>query len=415
MRKYIRENKYFKWGLTAFVVIAVALMWNQIMTQWNTVSDFAGVVVKALRPIITGLIIAYVLNPLLKVYEKYVFGKLFKKIFKNKPKAAEKLARAFGIVICLITAIAIVSGLMLLIIPELIVNINRLVTSLPVYAENTINYLTELSKEYPELVNPVIDYLREASQDLIAWVRDGVLPNANQFIADLSMGIYGTLKALLDIIIGVIVAIYVLVSKEKYAAGVKKATYACFKKTRAEKVIALAKYTDDQFGGFLVGKILDSAIIGVLSFIVFSIFNIPYTLLVSVVIGVTNVIPFFGPFLGAIPSALLILLVNPVKALIFVVLILAIQQLDGNVIGPKILGNKTGLDSFAVIFSILIFGGVFGIPGMIVGVPVFATVFGIVTAICDKSLEKKNLPTDINEYGHGKVIEEIKKIEAQEE
>ncbi len=415
MKKNIRENKYFRWGLTAFIVIAVALMWNQIMTQWTSVADFTGVVVKALRPIIMGLVIAYVLNPLLKVYEKYVFGKLFAKAFKKNPKLAKKFTRGFGIVLTLISAAAIVSGLMLLIVPELYVNINRLVTSFPMYVENVINYLTELSKEYPEVVNPVIEYFRTASQDLITWVRDGVLPNANQFIADLSMGIYGTLRALLDVIIGVIVAVYVLAAKEKYAAGARKIIYACFKKKNAEKVLALASYTDTQFGGFLVGKIVDSAIIGVLSFIVFSVFDIPYTLLVSVFVGITNVIPFFGPFLGAIPSILLILLVNPVKALIFAVLILAIQQLDGNIIGPKILGNTTGLDSFAVIFSILIFGGIFGIPGMIVGVPVFATVFGIVTSVCNKSLEKKNLPTELEAYGHGKAIEEVKKIENVEE
>lgn len=415
MKKNIRENKYFLWGLTAFVVIAVALICNQIMTNWNTVTDFARVVIRALRPIITGLIIAYVLNPLMKVYEKYILGKLFNKILKNKPKAASKLTRIFGIVLSVVTALAVVSGLMLLIIPELYVNINRLVTSLPVYVENMIKYLTELSKEYPELVNPIIEYFTTASQDLIVWVRDGVLPNANQFITELSMGIYGTFRAILDLIIGVIVAIYILGSKEKYAAGTKKVFYAVLRKDRAEKAVRLAKYTDSHFGGFLVGKVLDSAIIGVLSFIVFSIFGIPYTLLVSVFVGVTNVIPFFGPFLGAIPSALLILLVNPWKALIFSVLILAIQQLDGNIIGPKILGDTTGLDSFAVIFSILIFGGLFGVPGMIVGVPVFATVFGIVTSICDKSLAHKKLPTNLEAYGHGKVIEEIDENKPAEE
>ena len=415
MKKNIRENKYFRWGLTAFVVIAVALICNQIMSNWNTVSDFAGVVVGALRPIIMGLIIAYVLNPLMKVYEKYIFIKLFGKLFKNKSTLVKKLSRGFAVALAIITALAIVSGLMLLIIPELLENINKLITSLPGYVDNMINSLRELAKEYPELVTPVVDYFNEASQDLIAWVSDGVLPNANNFIKELSMGIYGTFRAILDLVIGVIVAIYILGSKEKYSAGARKLTYVIFKKENAKKVIALAGYTDDHFGGFLAGKILDSAIIGVLSFIVFTIFNIPYALLVSVFVGVTNVIPFFGPFLGAVPAGLLILLVNPWKALIFLILILAIQQLDGNVIGPKILGEKMGLDSFAVIFSILIFGGLFGIAGLIVGVPVFATVFGIVNAICDKKLAKKNLPTNLDAYEKGKIVEEVAKKEATEE
>lgn len=415
MKKSIRENKYFRWGFTAFVVIAVALLCNQLMTNWKAVTEFTSMVISALRPIIMGLIVAYVFNPLMKTYEKYIFGKLFGKMLKKKPVTAKKLTRAFSIVLTIITALALVSGLMLLIIPELYVNINRLVTSLPGYVENVIKYLTELSEEYPELVNPVIEYFSEASQDLITWIRDGVLPNANQFIAELSMGIYGTFRAILDMVIGVIVAIYILASKERYAAGARKLLYAIFKKGNAEKLVALARYTDDHFGGFLVGKVLDSAIIGLLSFIVFSIFKIPYTLLVSVFVGVTNVIPFFGPFIGAIPSALLILLVDPWKALVFVVLIFAIQQLDGNIIGPKILGNRMGLDSFAIIFAILTFGGLFGIPGMIVGVPVFATVLGILTAICDKRLAKKQLPTDIRAYENGKVVEEVNKIEASEE
>lgn len=406
MKKNIRENKYFRWGLTAFVVIAVALICNQVMTKWDTVSGFMSSLSSALRPIMMGLIFAYVLNPLMKIYEKYVFAFLFKAVNKKNPKAAKKLIRGFSIALALITALAIVSGLILLMIPELIVNINRLVTSLPGYFENGIAYLTELSKEYPELITPVLEYFDETSQDLIKWVREAFLPGANQFITNISMGIYGTLHAILDVIIGVIVAIYVLAAKEKYAAGARKFIYAIFNIDKAQKVIALARYTDTQFGGFLVGKILDSAIIGVLSFIVFSIFNIPYTLLVSVIVGVTNVIPFFGPFLGAIPSGVLILLVSPLKALIFAVLILAIQQLDGNIIGPKILGNRTGLDSFAVIFAILVSGGLFGVPGMIVGVPVFATVFGIVNAVCDKKLKEKKLPTELRAYDHGKTIKE---------
>ena len=230
MKKNIRENKYFRWGLTAFVVIAVALLCNQVMTNWKTVTDFTSVVVSALRPIIMGLITAYVLNPLMKVYEKYIFLKLLGKMMKNKETVVKRLARIFSIALAVITALALISGLMLLIIPELYVNINRLVTSLPGYAENAINYLTELAKEYPELVNPIIDYFNAASQDLITWVRDGVLPNANQFIAELSMGIYGTFRAILDLVIGVIVAIYILGSKEKYSAGARKLAYVLFKK-----------------------------------------------------------------------------------------------------------------------------------------------------------------------------------------
>lgn len=407
MRKEIRENKYFKWGVTALAAIVIALVCNQILNRWDYVTNVARVVVSALRPIILGLVFAYVLNPLLNVYEKYIFGKIFGGIFKKSPKVGKRFARGAAIIFTLVTALAVVAGLMLLIIPELYVNINRLVTSMPGYIENTIVFLTDLSKEYPDIVTPLIEYFRDVSQDILVWAREKVLPGANEIITNLSMGIYGTFMAILDVVIGVIVAIYVLGSKERYAGGARKYAYALFKRERAEKLIALAKYTDNHFGGFLVGKVVDSAIIGILSFVVFSIAGIPYTLLVSVIVGVTNVIPFFGPFIGAIPSGLLILLVDPIKALTFAVLILAIQQLDGNIIGPKILGDKTGLDSFAVIFAILVSGGLFGVVGMIVGVPVFATIFGIITDVCNKRLVKKSLPVEIEAYSNGKEIKEV--------
>ena len=161
------------------------------------------------------------------------------------------------------------------------------------------------------------------------------------------------------------------------------------------------KYTDNRFGGFLVGKIVDSAIVGVICFIAFTVFRLPYALLISVIVGVTNVIPFFGPFIGAIPCGILVLLVNPVKAITFLVLIVIIQQVDGNIIGPKILGEKTGLDSLGVIFAILFAGGLFGIVGMIVGVPLFAVIFGIIGSVCDKNLARKKLPTDDRAYETG--------------
>ncbi len=404
MRRNISNNKYFKLGVTALTVIVVALLFNQLFRNWSYVAGFISVLGTSLRPIIYGLVFAYLLNPLMKVYEKYAFGKLFNKIFKKNKKAAKNLSRGFSVFFAILTAVAIIAGLILLILPELYVNVNRLVTNFPGYVDNAIEYLTELSKQYPEVITPIMEQFENFTQDILDWIKLDVIPNADHVITNLSMGIYGTFKAILDLVIGVIVAIYLLTSKEKYTAGAKKYLYAVFKGDKAGKIVDLMKYTDKHFGGFLIGKVLDSAIIGILSFIVFSIFNIPYALLVSVIVGVTNVIPFFGPFIGAIPSGILILLVNPIKAFTFVVLIFAIQQLDGNVIGPKILGEATGLDSFAIIFAILVFGGLFGIVGMIIGVPVFATVMGIITDVANKRLKKNSLPVSLDDYAPGSVI-----------
>ncbi|MGM9551131.1 MAG: AI-2E family transporter [Clostridia bacterium] len=405
MKKFKYDTKYLYWGITALAVIAIAIATNHLLSQWGHVAKVVKVIIGALRPVIIGLILAYVLNPLLKIYEKYIFSPLYRLIFKKNEKLRAKITRMSGIILSIVTAFAIVTGLIVLIVPELYVNIQRLVTSFPGYVENAIDYLTKLAENNPDVVNPVMEYLEDVSEELVRWGKNKLLPGANQFITSLSAGIYETFNTILDVVIGVIVTIYVLGSKEKYKNGAKKYIYALFNKKWAERVLYVVKYTDDRFGGFLAGKILDSVIIGVLSFLIFSIAGIPYALLVSVIVGVTNIIPFFGPFIGAIPSAILVLLVNPPKALVFVILILAIQQVDGNIIGPKILGDRTGLDSFAVIVAILVSAGLFGVAGMILGVPVFATVLGLLTEFLDRRLQEKNLPLDLEAYESDKPLE----------
>ncbi len=411
MKKFSFDKKYVYWGLTALAVIAIALIGHHMLNQWSSVEYYADVAIKALRPIIIGLVIAYILNPLMNIFEKYIFSKIFKLIFKKNQKIAKTLSRGCSIFLTLATAVALVSWLLFLIIPELYVNIEGIVKEMPDYVKKWIAQLTELSKQYPEITTPVLEYFQEISQDLMDWAQGKMLPGANTVITNLYSGIYTTFKIVLDIVLGIIVCVYVLAAKEKYAAGARKIAYASMKRDSAEKLLKLIRYTHQHFGGFLVGKIVDSIIIGLLSFIIFTIFDIPYTTLVSVIIGVTNIIPFFGPFIGAIPCALLILLVDPIKAIVFAVLILAIQQLDGNIIGPKILGESTGIDSFGVVFAILLAGGLFGVPGMILGVPLFATLFGIVIDVCNKSLKAKKLPTDLEAYQNLEVDESIKSEE----
>ncbi len=415
MKGYFEDKKYLYWGITALIVVAIAVIANQMLARWYVVTDLGGVLAVALRPIILGVVFAYVFNPLMKIYEKHIFSKLFKKLLKKNDEMSTKMMRGTSIVVTIATISAIVAWLLVLIIPELYGNIERLILNLPDYIEKGIAYINELAEDHSDMILPVLDYLEQFSETALTWVQEKLIPNANSIITRLSTGIYGVLKFLLDFIIGLIVAVYLLFSKEKYCAGARKLTYAVFKKEHAHNIIRIVRFADDRFGGFIVGKVLDSAIIGCLSFVVFSLFDIPYTTLVSVIVGVTNVIPFFGPFLGAIPCGVLILFVDPIKALTFAILILAIQQLDGNVIGPKILGDRTGLDSFAVIFAILLSGGIFGIPGMILGVPVFATAFGIIRGVCNMWLKRKQLPVELDAYESEKTICEISHIENNEE
>lgn len=407
MWKFIKNKKIVKLGICALAVVFAAILFNHILTEWEYVKTLGKVMLKVLRPVVFGAVFAYLLNPLLKMYEGVIFGKLFTKIIKKNEKARYRSVRAVSIFFTFATAIAIIVGLLFLIVPALYKNIEDMVLNFSTYADNTMKYLTRLSKEYPEIADTVMMYPQKVLDYLKDWTTTTLIPNASELITNISHGIYGTFKALLDVAVGMILAVYLLISKEKYAAGIKKYLYAIFERDTAYRIVSIAKYTDNHFGKFIVGKILDSAIIGVLSFVVFTLFDIPYTLLVSVIVGVTNVIPFFGPFLGAVPCGVLILLVNPMKALVFAVLILAIQQLDGNVIGPKILGDTTGLDSFAIVFAITLFGGLFGVVGMFIGVPVFATIFGILNGACDTRLKKKNMPVDLKAYSSRDMVQKI--------
>ena len=233
-----------------------------------------------------------------------------------------------------------------------------------------------------------------------------VVPNIYRIIGSVSSGVVLVVRAVFDILIGLIVMVYLLNMKEKLLAQAKMIIYGVFPLKIANKVIEEGRYVHQVFGGFIIGKLLDSLIIGLICFVLLGFANMPYVLLVSVIVGVTNVIPFFGPFIGAIPSAFLILLSDPMKCLYFLIFVLLLQQFDGNILGPKILGDSTGLSSFWVLFSILLFGGLMGFVGMIIGVPTFAVMYRLVTEFTTWRLGKKALSGNLNEYDRLNYIDE---------
>ena len=243
------------------------------------------------------------------------------------------------------------------------------------------------------------------------WLKTDLLTRINQMMSFVTVGVFSVVETLFDIAVGVIVSVYVLNSKEKFTGQCKKITYALLSRERANLMLQITRKSHKIFGGFVIGKIIDSIIIGILCFIGLSILDMPYTLLVSVIVGVTNVVPFFGPYIGAIPSAILILLSEPIKGIYFVIFILVLQQFDGNILGPKILGDSTGLSAFWVVFSILLGGGLFGFVGMIMGVPTFAVFYYLVSMFIEQKLERKKLPKESKEYEEIQYIEEKKEEE----
>ena len=229
------------------------------------------------------------------------------------------------------------------------------------------------------------------------WLRKNVLQQSD-FIANITTGVYNVVRAIFNVIIGFIVSVYVLMTKEKFIGQAKKIIYAIFRPRYGNVVMEVGRKADEVFGGFFIGKIIDSLIIGCICFVSLAILRMPYVALVSVIVGVTNIIPFFGPYIGAIPSAILIFLVDPMKGIYFIIFIIVLQQVDGNVIGPKILGNTTGLSPFWVIFAILLFGGSFGVIGMLFGVPIFAVLYYIIKRVVEHVLKRRHLPEKTDEY-----------------
>ncbi len=394
------EKKYICCGIVAFCVVAAGIALYMLIRKWGAVGGVISLVFKSLRPITYGLLFAYILNPLMRTIEKHLVSPAFEKMLKNNRARAKSFSRASSIFLTwgiTITALLILAEL---VVPELYSSIESLVISLPGYANHLIDLIGELLNKNPDVQEFLMSSVKSFTTDItdIADKLKNIIPNINTLITGVSSSVMDIFRMLLNILIGVIVSVYVMKDKEKLAAQSKRLLYSFFSVKKANSVIAVTRLTNDKFGNFITGKIFDSIIIGVLCFIILTIFRIPYTALVSVVVGVTNVIPFFGPFIGAIPSALLILLAEPIKCLTFVIIIIALQQFDGNILGPKILGSSTGVSSFWVMFSILVGSGLFGFWGMLCGVPVFAVVYTIVSEFCRCSLEKRGLGYSAEEF-----------------
>lgn len=354
----------------------------------SSLSAFFSAILSVLAPIIIGGALAYILNPILRLFEL----KIFKKI-KNK-----RVLRSLSMVMTYVVFFLLVTALMLLLLPQLIDSIMRFTASFDSYIDNIVNLINKLAGDlmkndhYRDLIDAdkLVTILTQAlfkSEDIFSGIMS--------YISEYGMGLIVSLK---NIILGLFISIYVLSSKERLKAQSAKLVSAIFSPSKSRRLFKYVSLCDRTFGGFFVGKIIDSLIIGVISLIVFSIFRLPYTLLVSTIVCITNIIPVFGPFIGAIPSFFIIFIVNPKQAFIFLILIVLIQQLDGNVIGPKILGNTTGISSLGVIISIIVMGEYFGVIGMLVGVPIFAVVITIIKEFLETRLRAKNKPTDTAEY-----------------
>lgn len=381
----------FKRGMTYFLVIVACILVYFAMLRIEAISNTFSKILDILKPVLYGCLIAYFLNPIVRKVDQYLVPALEKNM-KNKEKA-KNLSRSIGVAAAVVIMIAVVTALINMMIPELINSIRNLIFTLPSQINQLVKQVNNIKLDDSTMTSMLKNAMNEASTSLQNWIRTDLLNKVNELMTHLTVGLYTLVMEMFHAVVGVIVSVYILFGKEKFISQSKKAAYAIFPAERANLFIHIAVKTNEIFGGFIIGKMIDSIIIGILCFVGTSILNMPYAMLVSVIVGVTNVIPFFGPYIGAIPSAILIALTNPMKGIYFLIFILLLQQFDGNILGPKILGNSTGLSAFWVIVSILLGGGLFGIVGMLFGVPTFAVIYYVIKLLVDNKLEKKELPT----------------------
>ncbi len=393
--KFRWEKKYLYWGITAFLVIVSSISFFVLLNKINVVVKGLGILATILMPFILGCSFAYLLNPIMDFIEKKWIIPLLQ---KQKNKKFMRAARFISITISLIFALTILTGLSIMVIPQLFESIVHVVNNLPGYSANLESWVLDLVKSNVDLQVMLSEQFENLNILITDWAKTNLLPQINSIISSITSGVLGVLSVLKNIFIGLIISVYVLASKERFFAQSKRVLYAIFPVKASNVVLKTTRNCDKVFGGFIIGKIIDSAIIGVLCFIGMNIFSMPFPLLISVIIGVTNVIPFFGPFIGAIPSGLLILMIDPLSCLYFGIFILALQQFDGNILGPKILGDSTGLTAFWVMFAILISGGMFGFIGMLVGVPAFAVVYSIIAELVEARLKRRELPSKTSDY-----------------
>lgn len=404
----MKNNKYrtyVYWGVTALAVLLLLVAAVFLVMRWSLVSALGAKIAKILAPVIYGAVFAYLLNPVYNGVRTTVIRMTEKVIVQEERR--KKLGSFLGTIASLFLLIAVVVGLIYMLIPQLISSVRGVMETLPNSINNLELWLEKVLADNPQLEQQVLTHYGAAADYIQNWMTNVVVPNIYRIIGSVSSGVVLFVRALFDVLVGLIVMVYLLNMKEKLLAQAKMIIYGIFSVKIANKVIEECRYVHQVFGGFIIGKLVDSLIIGLICFVLLGFANMPYVLLVSVIVGVTNVIPFFGPFIGAIPSAVLILLADPMKCLYFVIFILLLQQFDGNILGPKILGNSTGLSSFWVLFSILLFGGLLGFVGMIIGVPTFAVIYRLVTEFTKWRLGKKTLSGDIEEYGTLDHIDEI--------
>lgn len=370
-------------GFSNFLALAGAILLVFVLFRFDSIMDQVMHICNILMPIIMGIALAYLINPVVEFYERKLDATLGKAIEKKRGKKPSM--RGLSILISVIIIIAIIVILIMMVVPQLVSNITNAVVLLPEQIQDLVKKITEMTRNNEHAQQLIGEFYDGTVKYFTNWVKTEMLGQVSVVINGI-MGIFGTA---VNCLVAFIVAIYVLLGKNTFIRQIKKITNAFLTDRQSQVLTSIVKESDRIFGGFISGKIIDSFIIGGICFVCCLILRMPYVALVSVIVGVTNIIPFFGPYIGAIPSTILILLDSPSKGIIFLIFVIILQQVDGNIIGPKILGESTGLSPFWVVFAIFLGNGLFGIVGLFIGVPMWGVVYYLIKRFVNYRIRKK--------------------------
>ena len=386
-------KRYLKIGITGAAILASGILCAFVLFKMPVIISVLKGITEILKPFLYGVVFAYLLAPLCNIIEE--------KLFQFFPKAKAKARRFIcfiAIVISLCVAIAVIWLIIMMIIPQVWDSVMKIIQMVPQKLIVVNNWIEHMLENQPELQAYFEEFSSQAESNIDSLLNVDTIQKVQSIINSLSVQLFGVLGVVKNIFLGLLISAYLLGSRKLFGAQAGLILHGVFSDKWAKIIEEEIRYTDKMFNGFLVGKIIDSAIIGLLCFAGTSIMGFEAPAFISVIIGITNIIPFFGPFIGAIPCGLLLLLENPMHCLYFIIFIFVLQQLDGNVIGPKILGNTTGVSSFWVLFAILLFGGMWGVVGMVIGVPLFAVIYDIIRKLVYRGLRKHKRESMITDY-----------------
>jgi Predicted permease len=372
--------------MTNFLSLAAAILLLFALFHIGDIKDVVMMFVSGLQPLWVGIAFAYLLCPVAGFFESKL----------KKLKKVSRYARPLSVLITSLAVLAFFSLLLAVLLPQLITSISDLVPKLPGMLETQLARLQKFLISNNQFASTATELVKSAENTLITWTKTNLLST----VYNLASSLMSVGSAIINVLLAFIIMIYLLLDRERYLNQCRKLFHTFSRNERVnDAVYDTLHQANKMFGGFITGKLIDSLIVGIICFVFMMIFRMDYALIISVIVGITNIIPMFGPFIGAIPSALLLLLVDPKQCIIFMIFIIVLQQVDGNVIGPRIMGDSIGLPALYITIAILMFGSLFGFIGMIIGVPTFATLYYVVKRVSEYFLRKRGLPTDTAAYG----------------